>query len=60
MVFRAGRRTDVGLLLGEMLPFYATIFILAWNGAFAVGAREPSSAARGSEPARGSSSQSAD
>jgi hypothetical protein len=27
--------TDVGLLLGEMLPFYATIFILAWNGAFA-------------------------
>jgi hypothetical protein len=30
MVFRAGRRTDVGLLLGEMLPFYATIFI--WLG----------------------------
>jgi hypothetical protein len=25
--------TDVGLLLGETLPFYATIFILTWNGA---------------------------
>jgi len=24
--------TDVGLLLGETVPFYATIFILAWNG----------------------------
>lgn len=37
--------TDVGLLLGEMLPFYATIFILAWNGAFAVHAKDASSAA---------------
>jgi hypothetical protein len=25
--------TDVGLLLSETLPFYATIFVLAWNGA---------------------------
>jgi hypothetical protein len=25
--------TDVGLLVGETLPFYAVIFILAWNGA---------------------------
>ena len=24
--------TDVGLLVGETLPFYAVIFILAWNG----------------------------
>jgi hypothetical protein len=52
--------TDVGLLLGEMLPFYATIFILAWNGAFAVRAKEPSSAVGGSGPASGSSSKSAD
>ena len=37
--------TDVGLLLGEMLPFYATILILAWNGAFAVRAKDASSAA---------------
>jgi hypothetical protein len=28
--------TDVGLLLGETLPFYAAMFILAWNGAFVV------------------------
>ena len=28
--------TDVGLLLGESLPFYATVFILAWNGALPV------------------------
>jgi len=28
--------TDVGLLLGETLPFYAAIFILLWNGALAV------------------------
>jgi hypothetical protein len=25
--------TDVGLLVGESLPFYAVIFILTWNGA---------------------------
>ncbi len=25
--------TDVGLLVGETLPFYAVIFILTWNGA---------------------------
>jgi len=25
--------TDVGLLVGEALPFYAVIFILTWNGA---------------------------
>jgi hypothetical protein len=25
--------TDVGLLVGETLPFYAVIFILIWNGA---------------------------
>jgi hypothetical protein len=37
--------TDVGLLLGETLPFYATIFILACNGAFAVRAKDASSAA---------------
>jgi len=28
--------TDVGLLLGETLPFYAAIFILLWNGALVV------------------------
>lgn len=28
--------TDVGLLVGETLPFYATIFLLAWNGALPV------------------------
>jgi hypothetical protein len=37
--------TDVGLLLGETLPFYATIFILVWNGVFAVRAKDASSAA---------------
>ncbi|HET8918074.1 MAG TPA: hypothetical protein VFN27_00160 [Xanthobacteraceae bacterium] len=52
--------TDVGLLLGESLPFYATIFVLAWNGAFAVRAKESSSAADGGEFASGSSSKFAD
>jgi hypothetical protein len=41
--------TDVGLLLGKTLPFYAAIFILAWNGAlpasnkaaFGKGTRKP-------------------
>jgi hypothetical protein len=28
--------TDVGLLVGETLPFYAVIFVLAWNGALPV------------------------
>jgi hypothetical protein len=28
--------TDVGLLVGETLPFYAVIFILVWNGALPV------------------------
>jgi hypothetical protein len=32
--------TDVGLLLGETLPFYAAIFILAWNGALPANAKD--------------------
>jgi hypothetical protein len=32
--------TDVGLLLGETLPFYAAIFILAWNGALPATAKD--------------------
>jgi hypothetical protein len=39
--------TDVGLVLGEMLPFYATIFILAWNDA--VGTRKSSVPTRGND-----------
>jgi hypothetical protein len=50
--------TDVGLLLGESLPFYAAIFILTSNGAFAVRTKESSSVG-GSEPASGSWSKSA-
>jgi hypothetical protein len=33
LVALAAGVTDVGLLIGETLPFYAAIFILAWNGA---------------------------
>jgi hypothetical protein len=37
--------TDVGLLLGETLPFYATIFILACSDAFVVRAKDACSVA---------------
>jgi hypothetical protein len=43
--------TDVGLLLGESLPFYATIFILACNGVFSGPAKAASSPGIGSGPA---------
>ena len=39
--------SDVGLLLGETLPFYATIFILVWNGALPVHDRATCSARSG-------------
>lgn len=32
--------TDAGLLLGETLPFYAAIFMLAWSGALTAGTKE--------------------
>jgi hypothetical protein len=32
--------TDVGLLLGETLPFYAAIFMLLWNGALTAPAKD--------------------
>lgn len=41
--------TDVGLVLGEMLPFYATIFILAWNDVLAVGTKKSSAPTRGND-----------
>jgi hypothetical protein len=50
--------TDVGLLLGEILPFYATIFILTWHGALAVRAKQPA-AATSSQATSGSPSRSA-
>jgi hypothetical protein len=51
--------TDVGLLLGETLPFHATIFILAWNGALP-GHAKPTLAQSAGEPARLRVSNSAD
>jgi hypothetical protein len=39
--------TDVGLLLGETLPFYATIFVLAWNGVLAARASDSPSKSAG-------------
>jgi hypothetical protein len=33
LVALAAGVTDVGLLIGETLPFYAAIFVLAWSGA---------------------------
>jgi hypothetical protein len=51
--------TDVGLLVGENLPFYATIFLLTWARAAAVRTEETSWASAGSNVAnaraRGSS-----
>ena len=32
--------TDVGLLLGETLPFYAAIFMVLWNGALTAPAKD--------------------
>jgi hypothetical protein len=32
--------TDVGLLLGETLPFYAAIFMLAWDGALGASTKQ--------------------
>ncbi len=52
--------TDVGLLLGESLPFYAALFILTWNGALAMPGKDASASARGSKPARASPPKSAD
>lgn len=52
--------TDVGLLLGETLPFYATIFILTWNGKLAVRAKESSSGAGDDKLASGRSAATAD
>ena len=46
--------TDVGLLLGETLPFYAAIFMLLWNGALAAPAKDLSSAQSGSARRLGS------
>jgi hypothetical protein len=46
--------TDVGLLLGETLPFYAAIFMLLWNGALAAPAKVLSSAQNGSARRLGS------
>jgi hypothetical protein len=51
--------SDVGLLLGETLPFYATIFILAWNGALPGHAKATLAHSTG-EPARLRVSNSAD
>jgi len=46
--------TDVGLLLGETLPFYAAIFILLWNGALTASGKDHSDVQSGSGPRDGS------
>jgi len=46
--------TDVGLLLGETLPFYAAIFMLLWNGALGAPAKDLSAGQSGSAPRLGS------
>jgi len=40
--------TDVGLLLGETLPFYAAIFMLLWNGALTAPGKDLSRVQSGS------------
>jgi hypothetical protein len=47
--------TDVGLLLGETLPFYAVIFMLVWNGALAAPGKDLSRVQGGSARHLGSS-----
>lgn len=39
VVAMATNVTDAGLLLGETLPFYAAIFMLAWSGALTAGTK---------------------
>jgi hypothetical protein len=46
--------TDVGLLLGETLPFYAAIFMLLWNGALTASGKDHSDVQSGSGPRDGS------